>query len=373
MRVLRVVALASRTGKYGGPFDTALGQCALLGDEGHVVRVVAGAFAGDAPEGHNELTTFPVRHLAGLRSFVDLAGIRMVPALWLASRKAELVHVSIAREPVPVVAAFVAIATRSPLVLQPHGMLTTRQSHAHRIFDALIMRPLIGRASRIIALTEAERRELEEWSGRIKGRVDVIGNPPPRDLAADIVLNDATTEVFADALFVARLHPRKRVLDFAKAAEEAGRNGWPENYVVVGPDEGDLAALRQIEARTASLAYAGVTDNAGVLERLKRSKVFVLASSKEPWGNVLVAALSYGKPVVVTQSSALAGIIDSYSAGRVVPDGDPTAIAAAVHELVADDRYADFSAHAQMLADAELSADGVKAALLNTYESARRS
>lgn len=117
MRVLRVVALASRTGKYGGPFDTALGQSALLGDEGHDVHVVAGAFTGDAPEERDNLTTFPVRHVLGLRSFVDVAGIQMLPALSGAARRAEIVHISIAREPVPVVAALIAIATRTPLVL----------------------------------------------------------------------------------------------------------------------------------------------------------------------------------------------------------------------------------------------------------------
>lgn len=372
MKVLRVVALASRTGKYGGPFDTALGQSTLVGEEGHEVRVVAGAFPGDVPQGQANLRTFPVRHLVGSRSFVDVAGAGMFVALWRAARTADLIHVSMAREPVPTVAAIVAKLTRTPLVVQPHGMLTARRSLAHRIFDALVARPLVGSASRIIALTDNERSALEDWSGMTKGRTDVIGNPPPRDLPKELGASDPSTNDFADALFAARLHPRKRVLDFARAAETASRNGWGEHYVVLGPDEGDLTSLVEIVDRTSSLRYAGATDNAGVLDRLKRSRVFVLTSSNEPWGNVLVAALSYGKPVVVTQSSALAGLIDSYGAGRVVPDENPNAIAEAIHEVLAEGQYDDYSARARGLAEVELSARGVKSALLKTYESARR-
>lgn len=371
MKVLRVVSLASRTGRYGGPFDSARAQAALLREAGHRVRVIAGAFPGDEPVESSGLQTFPVRHVAGLKTFVDVAGMSMFSALWHAVRGADIVHISMAREPIPVVSAILAIITRTPYVAQPHGMLTTaRRGPAHRLLDALVMRPLMAKAARIIALTDAERRELAEWSG-VSGRADVVGNPPPRGLPEGDEPGDEA-DVFTDALFAARLHPRKRVLDFARAAEQAQKNGWDERYAVLGPDEGDLGSLREIEERTASLTYAGATDNVGVLQNLKRSRVFVLPSLNEPWGNVLVAALSYGKPVVVTRSSALASAISAHGAGRVVPDGDPKAIAEAVHELLHQDRYPEFSARARRFAASELSAAGVKSALLEVYDSALR-
>ncbi|MGD6980974.1 glycosyltransferase [Citricoccus sp. CH26A] len=369
MRVLRVVAVASRRGKYGGPFDTAMRQSALLNGVGYRARVLAGAFDGDGPEGLHNLDTFPVRHAARLRSFVDVAGMRMFPSLWQGVRTSDLVHISMAREPVPVMAAFTAVLTRTPMVLQPHGMLTGRLSLSHRILDVLVVRRLLGKAARIIALTDVERRQLEAWSSELAGRIDVIGNPPPSETGPDTL----NTDHFADALFAARLHPRKRVLDFGLAAKTASSNGWNERYVVLGPDEGDLSALLRLAQNTNLLRYAGATDSAGVLERLKKSRTFVLTSESEPWGNVVVAALSLGKPVVITQSSALAALIESYGAGRVVPDGDPEAIAGAVHEVLKEENYAEYCRRAQRLAQAELSADGVRTALLRTYESASQS
>lgn len=372
MRIRRIVALASRTGRYGGPFDTSSRQVALLRTAGFEASVIAGALTDDAPPERPELAIFPVRHLFGLRSFVYVGSLHLVRALRPYIQSADLVHVSFAREPVPIAATWLALTRGKPLVLQPHGMLTTsRRRWAHRVLDALVVRPLAVRASRIIALTERERRELTAWEPRLAKAIDVVGNPPPH-YAVGKSARQGSAGDSVDVLFAARLHPRKHVLDFAGAASEAGSRGWPEHYLVLGPDEGDLQALRAIEERVPNLTYAGATDHAGVLEQLRSSRVFVLCSENEPWGNVLVAALTYGKPVVVTASSALAEVIEESDAGRVVPDSDVVGLAVAIHELLDERRYAAFSCRARQLAEDKFSEAGVKAALLRAYANALR-
>lgn len=85
--------------------------------------------------------------------------------------------------------------------------------------------------------------------------------------------------------------------------------------------------------------YAGAVSSKEVLDRVDRADAFVLTSANEPWGNVLVSALSLGVPVVVAESAALSGLIRRYGAGLVVPDGDAQALRTALETLFGDDDY----------------------------------
>lgn len=364
MRVIRFVAVASQTGRYGGPFVTAMRQASLLRSDGLDVVVRAGAFKDDAPKAAHLLTS-RVRHLVQSRSFVDVGSWRLLRDLASALPHADLIHVSFARELGPILAAGLSLLFRRPLILQPHGMLTTSTRGVfQRVVDLLVARPISRRATSLIALTEIERDQLVEWCPALVDRIAVVGNPPPEGPHAA----DPAVDVVADALFAARLHPRKHVLDFAHAAEAARDAGWADRYVAFGPDEGDLALLNDVVSRTPNLVYAGVTDDVGILRALRRSRVFVLPSEGEPWGNVLVAALSFGIPVVVTESSALAPLINVYGAGRVVPDSDPASIASAVHGLIQGGVYEEVGRNARALAADHLSADRVREALVRIYE-----
>jgi glycosyltransferase involved in cell wall biosynthesis len=96
-----------------------------------------------------------------------------------------------------------------------------------------------------------------------------------------------------------------------------------------------------------------------------------LTSKDEPWGNVLVAAISLGKPVVVTASSALAEIVKKYDAGLVVADGDSTAISNAVHHLLEEENYDAYSRNAMKCWKLEFSNELVKVKLLQVYDEIR--
>ena len=314
---------------------------------GHAATVVAGAFENDEPDS-DVLVARRVRHLFGGLSFFDVGSLRFLGLLWSRVPSADVVHVSFAREIVPLWATLIARLTRTPAVLQPHGMLTSRSSFVHRVFDAFITRAVIPGRATVLALSERERAELERWNPRLRGRIATLGNPPPPGLQAITAERDGQPPV---ALFAARLHPRKRVLDFAGAAAIAHERKWTESYSVLGPDEGELERLLRVAGSVPRLKYLGATDSAGVIEQLKESGVFVLPAEKEPWGNVVVAAIKLGIPVVITRSSVLAQVIEESGAGRVVEDGSPEAIAEAVHAILDRENYRGFVRRARALAD----------------------
>lgn len=354
-RILRVVTLASRTGKYGGPFDTATRQARIVDDMGFPTTLLAGVLDNDQPTRSSESglveLIFPKvqRWLPG-SGFVGLMSISLIQCMRREIKKADLVHVSASRELIPCLAMAICIILRKPFVAQPHGMLTSRTSLGHQIVD-VIVRHLVGRSRGIIALTQVEAEAIATWS-RGNSEVTVLGNPVPDGVSARSVPKAPVSE----ALFVARLHPRKRVIVFADAARIAYERGWNDRYAIVGPDGGDLPLLENALRENPNLRYEGAISAASVTDRVQSTGVFVLPSENEPWGNVLAVAIASGVPAVVSQSAALAGAIADYNAGAVIPDADPAALAEAVHVLLTNgDEYARANSGALKMADEKLS------------------
>jgi glycosyltransferase involved in cell wall biosynthesis len=201
-----------------------------------------------------------------------------------------------------------------------------------------------------------------------------MGNPLPPEVSSLMPSSSrpfATDQaVPAEALFVARLHKRKRVDLFIRAAEFAQRMGWSENYVVVGPDDGDLGLVMDAQNRLSNVKYEGTLPATQVTSRVQQCGVFVLPSEREPWGNVLATALGLHKPVVVTRSTALSAAIERFGAGSVVDDDDAASLAHAVHSVLTD-REAYLTAHlgAQALSLELLSPESQSTRLSNLYAS----
>lgn len=333
-KILRVVTLASRTGRYGGPFDTAMRQAAILTRGGASVTLLAGCLRNDRPRLTDlefaDVTARKVYPIFPRMGFSALLSGGMIFSIIREVRKADAVHISYAREAVPLLATFVALCLGKLTILQPHGMMTSRASAVNRVVD-LIALPMLRRANTVVSLTSQESNDLISLAGIEKSNIVQLGNPLPANLLdSECVSNTIPNQ----ALFLSRLHPRKRLADYVEAARIAEREGWPDKYHVVGPDEGDLRQLR--DEVPANLHYEGSLPGALVAERVRACSVFVMVSFKEPWGNVLAIALALGKPVVVTSSAAVAENIQSCNAGIVVADHSPGEIARAIHEITSN-------------------------------------
>ncbi|WP_228372673.1 glycosyltransferase [Demequina maris] len=359
------MALRSQSGAYGGPADTALAQSLLLGGSGpHDVRLISGVLAGDAPgeiSGPVRVVQAPVRRLmphlgnAGVFSWSVFSELRRYAS------RCDVMHVSFAREPVPIAAAILALAYRKRLVLQPHGMLTARTGPRQRLLD-LLVKPIFRRATSVIALTEVEAAALRSWCGRTAPRTVVSGNPIPA-WAGRLERRPSR-----EALFLGRLEKRKRVTDFAEAARLSCDEGKGIGYAVVGPDQGDLAKLEPFLRDSADLAYEGAIGPTEVPQRLARTGVFVMTSLSEPWGNVLALALYYGIPVVITESAALAPAVSRYGAGVVVSDRSPEQVARGVASLLdSPTEYSAASDGARRLATELIGDESILANLNRAY------
>jgi len=136
--------------------------------------------------------------------------------------------------------------------------------------------------------------------------------------------------------FVGRIEPRKGVLDLVQATP-AIRAAVPNVRVVIVGDDPYRTTPRYMREVLASAADEGIEhigwiDNApGVMRHLD---VLVLPSYEEPGGTVLAEAMAVGTPVVATAVDGLPEVVRDGKVGRVVPSGDPVALAAAVVEVL---------------------------------------
>jgi glycosyltransferase involved in cell wall biosynthesis len=245
--------------------------------------------------------------------------------------RAQVVHIAFAREAIPIAALVMALLLGKYVVLQPHGMLTSRTSRLHVWVDRALT-PLLRRADIWIALTDSEATALTRRYKKTVRSVRVIDNPVPLTNARADKLRRATRR--RKALFVGRLHPRKRVEDFAAAAEIAYDSGWGDQYEIVGPDQGSLVGILERIDRLPNLQYAGAIGGEEVPVLIAESEVLVLPSENEPWGQTVAIALALGVACVVPESAAPVPRIRAYPNVEVVPDGSPASIAHAVHRVL---------------------------------------
>ncbi len=330
------MTLVSVDGAYGGPVSVAVGQCAALAEAGHRVTLLTG-WDGKAPHLSGSFTArrFRLRRVLPVGGFAALASLRMLASLARHAREWDVVHVHLARDLVTLPAAAVCRWRGVPLVVQTHGMVVPDGRLRSRALDRIAVRGVLRGARAHLVLTQRERDEVLALA---PGRTNVVevgnGIAPSRLRARPAGTGDP------EVVFLARLHPRKRVLAFAQMAALLVEAGVRARFTVLGPDEGDLPALRgrlSQPAMRGRLVYGGALPPAAVRERLATAQVLVLPSRDEPFPITVLEAWSVGLPAVLTASNGLAPALSAVDPGLVVP-GTPASLAAAVVQLLADER-----------------------------------
>ncbi|OIJ66054.1 glycosyltransferase [Streptomyces mangrovisoli] len=367
MRVLHAVTLHSTTHAFGGPVRVALNLCQGLRERGHDAELTALAAGFPHPlpddvEGvparlHQARRVLPLG-FSGLTSPSLLAGAHRLV------RSADVVHVHLARDLVTLPVALAALRAGRPLVLQTHGMVDPSERAAARLLDVLAVRRVLRRAAAVLHLTSRELRDLRAVVGSADlGRAVRLVNGVPAQPAGPAP--DGPPRV----LYAARLQARKRPVDLVEAAPAILARRPDATFVVAGPDEGELAAVRRridelgLQDR---VSCPGPLTGARMAEELRRAHVYVLPSVDEPFPMSVLESMAVGTPVVVTESNGLARDVERAGAGRVVDGLD--GIAPAVLGLLEPPVRRAASAAARALTAGTFSMDAVLGTLLGVYE-----
>ena len=304
----------------------------------------------------------PIHHLGG--------GISLTALWWLLihARRFDVVHVHAGRDLWVMLAMLVLRVRRVPYIWQTHGMLNRRDSGPIRVYDFLLVRGSMKSASTMLYLTPFEKRALEQF--RVARRLELVIN--------GVDSPDASAPSNADsgvrAVFVARLHPRKRAIDLTNAVFSLRAEGRDVELVLYGPDEGALAEIQAAIAAAGAdpgVRYGGALSYEEVRPTLRRYNVAVLPSVNEPFPNSLLEAMASGLGVVCTASCGLAPYIERANAGMVVEPGEDGIRGALVSLLDGgESKIREYGERALELTRSTFSMNAIATRLRELYEDA---
>jgi glycosyltransferase involved in cell wall biosynthesis len=261
-----------------------------------------------------------------------------------------------------------------PYVVTPNGTAPRieRRRILKYLFDAALGRSVLPGAAGILAVTEAERRQLGGL-GLAPEAITVVPNPVDLDEFRPVPDGRRFRERLGLAgapvvLFLGRITPRKGVAPLVRAVARLGRPAV--RLVVAGNDAGGGRAGRRLAARLGVPAtFTGLLAGRQRLEALAAADVVAYPARHEAFGLVPVEALLCGTPVVVAGDGGAGEVITRVGGGILVPPADPEALATAIAAIL--DAPAAWRARvvdAQPRVRAAYGAEPVARALEDLYE-----
>jgi glycosyltransferase involved in cell wall biosynthesis len=245
-----------------------------------------------------------------------------------------------------------------------------------RLYISLVEKPIMRRASRLIALTDAERASFRALG--IVTPCDVVPNgidiPPPRPGASERVAERWGIAPGAPLiLFLGRLHPFKgaeKLLDaFARVQSELPR----AVLMMAGPDEWRLeASWRDRIAREGlgdRVLFPGMLTGDDKADVLARADLFSLPSPGEGFSMAVLEALAASTAVMISPGCHFPDV--EPDAGVIV-DPDPDRMAEAMRQLLADPaRLRAMGEAGRKLVAERYSWNAIADRLIDVYESGR--
>jgi glycosyltransferase involved in cell wall biosynthesis len=247
--------------------------------------------------------------------------------------------------------AAAARAMGVPYVISSHGMLDdwsmAQSARKKTAYMALGARAMLERAAFVHTTAQAELEQSRKWFARGTGTVV----PYIVDLAPYKTLPGAglARETFAflrdeqtpTLLFLSRVHPKKGVEHLIRASKLLHDRGVRHNLAIAGP--GETSYVESLKSLAAEQGVAKSTHFVGMVRGELRTSLyeacnlFVLPTSQENFGIVLLESLCCRTPVVTTKGVDIWQELASSGAASIV-EGDnlPAQIAISVTQQLAD-------------------------------------
>ena len=230
-----------------------------------------------------------------------------------------------------------------PYVVQPNGTAPRieRRKAAKAVFDLIAGRQVIDGARRVIAVTDAETRQLRHV-GVDAGRIHVIPNPVDLQEFAPPIAHGRFRARFnlgtqPLVLYLGTLTPRKRLDVLAEAFARLGRADCA--LVIAGNDMGSDSSTRSLVRRLGihdQTTFTGLLRGGERVEALADATVVVYPSQDEIFGLVPLEALLCGTPAIVADDSGCGEVAAITGGSTIVPVGDVEAVTRAIAAVLAN-------------------------------------
>ncbi|MFJ2435379.1 glycosyltransferase [Streptomyces anulatus] len=379
MKILHVVTLHTPDHAFGGPTRVAFNLSRVqraAGDDARVMALGDGFPDGELPSSVEGVPVhlFQARHLLPMFEVSGITSATLLRTARRMMRGADLVHVHLMRDLVTLPAALLALASRTPLVVQTHGMIDPTEKKVAQLTDLLGVRRVLREADAVLHLTEMERVDVNDVAApvpltrtvRLVNGVRPQERKPARDPGRPPTV-----------LFLARIQERKRPEDFVSAMPHVLARHPDARFVLAGPDTGALAGTLALARKLGvadSLDHVGPLEHDQVLAADREADVYVLPAIEEPFPVSVLEAMSVGTPVVITRTCGQAPDVAGAGAGRVIDSrvGEDAAnarkVADAILELLEPEAAERAGKAAWDLVNEQFTIEAVTATLRRTYE-----
>jgi glycosyltransferase involved in cell wall biosynthesis len=259
--------------------------------------------------------------------------------------RSEIVHL---HTPMPEAALVIGQARllRRPTLITHQGDVVMPAGAANRMIQRA-MDTSLGLAMRLsdgvtVHAADYARHSafLAPFAHRIQGIYPPVVLPPPRSAAVQAWRQELGLDGKRLVGFAGRFVEEKG-FDFLLEAMPLVRSRLPEAHFVFAGDT-DIAYERffercrgLVEAQDAALTHLGLLlDRQQMADFYAMCDVFVLPSRSDSFAAVQVEALLSGTPVVSTAIPGARAVVEATGSGRLVPPGDPGALADGIVEVL---------------------------------------
>ena len=212
-----------------------------------------------------------------------------------------------------------------------------RQPWRRRVF-ALVTRWFYRRADAVVVTSQGVADDLVTTYGVPRANIRVLHNPVDLEaIAAGAAIALEPGDLAGDHPVVAAAGRLAKVKNYplliealAELSLERPVHAW---ILGDGAERQPLEHLVEQRGLPGLVRFLGFQGNPWRF--MARADVFVLTSTYEGFGNVLIEAMACGTPVVATRSPGTVEIIEHGTTGLLV-DHEPRAVARAIHELLTD-------------------------------------
>lgn len=192
----------------------------------------------------------------------------------------------------------------------------------------------------VTTCTGANREYLINVSGLPASKVHLCHH----GVSVDLFACGAVRPVPGRIVSVGRMVPKKGFEVLIKAAGILHRGGTDFELRLIGGGDlkTDLKALAEKEGVARQVTFLGSCSQAEVAQELQGAEIFALTpvvtadGDRDGIPNVILEAMATGVPVVASSVSGIPEVIVDGHTGRLAPEGDASAVAQALAELLAD-------------------------------------
>ncbi|MBS0197831.1 MAG: glycosyltransferase [Planctomycetes bacterium] len=267
-------------------------------------------------------------------------------------KKADVLHLHCVWSPTNLQIAAAARQMGVPYVVSLHGMLDdwcmAQRSLKKKAYMSLGGRVFLEKAARVHCTATAELSQSKKWfphgaEAIIPYLMDLepYRNLPGRELAAKRFDFLGENKGEPTVLFLSRLHYKKGPEFLLQAASMLKSQRIRGQVAFAGTgDPAYVESLRQMSQKLGiaeNVHFLGQVIGAEKLSLYQNADLFVLPTSQENFGLVLIEAMACGTPLITTKGVDIWQDVQASGAAEIV-DQAPAQLAGAIAKLLSDER-----------------------------------